>query len=343
MEYILLHEINKYSKDPIISQLSSLSQYHIIFKNSYLYKYHKYIDCYYHDHIKFTKFDSVSLNEKKPYNDSTYSMNKYNNIFHKVRKMYHIMSDEVFHDKNLQPINVTFFFPFHNFNTDIYGNYPLPNSIKKITIYGFLVPAFLKLLPKNLQYLNMKNLLLDNYYNIDFSSLPKSLKTLYLPKNFNNEICNLPSSLQKLSIGEEFDSPYSLPNNLKKLYIRANINLVNLPNKLKKLVLTEKFNKPIQNIPNNLDHLYIGIRFNNYVYELPNNLKKLTLITFSQIKPAALPESLETIIFGINHRYTIDKLPSKLKKLLIVRGNIVDITHVSNSVDIKYVNYVYLI
>ena len=75
---------------------------------------------------------------------------------------------------------------------------------------------------------------------------------------------NLPSNIERIIFGEKFNYPIdNLPNSI--IYIRFD--------------WVGEFDQPIYKLPSNLEELYFGSKFNNIICKVPDGFKKILLGT----------------------------------------------------------------
>ena len=117
------------------------------------------------------------------------------------------------------------------------------------------------------------------YYNFE-------TQTLSIPWDFNDELKKLPQDL-KIIIFEEDDYKFQYST----------------------------FNKPVNNLPENLTHLTFGSKFNQQVNNFTSSLTHLTF-GYGFNKPVDdLPENLTHLIFGFCFNQPVDNLPKNLTHL----------------------------
>ncbi len=177
-------------------------------------------------------------------------------------------------------------------------------------------------LPSNLEELVICTTIFDE----PVDNLPSKLKRLYIGAYlgyFNQYVDNLPPNLEILCISSTYfeQELNNLPDSLEILYIENYIDnlpdiLENLPQKLKTLYYAmshaedaEDVNYTVNNLPNNIKALYLGV-LNNTIDNLPDSVEKLYINGSSK--------SFESWNFNT----VINKLPKNLKTLYIDRKNI---------------------
>ena len=121
--------------------------------------------------------------------------------------------------------------------------------------------------------------MLEEYYNA-------KTKTLTLPFSFNEELTDLPLETMMIIFEEDLN---------KLLTSKFNKSVDNLPNNLTYLTFGAGFNQPVDNLPSNLTHLILGGCFDQLINNLPENLTHLT--------------------FGFNFNQSMDNLPLNIKKI----------------------------
>jgi hypothetical protein len=112
---------------------------------------------------------------------------------------------------------------------------------------------------------NVKKLCIGTEKDVGLDNLPETVKHLEISSEYNLPLENLPNSLETLIIGnhiirfheEPFPSLSNLPNSIKNLEIRIDI--------------------PIDDIPDSIENLRLGIGFKKNINRLPQNLKCLSI------------------------------------------------------------------
>jgi hypothetical protein len=232
------------------------------------------------------------------------------------------------------------------------------NSIKKIVysytlhngVFSNINKVDLSNLPECLEILDLSktNLKFEN-----LSNLPINLKFLSLNIYDDYELSYLPENLKELEISvDSYDTNLdNLPNGLEKMVINGYYmgELSNLPRKLKILhlidytqikALKNTYDKPILNLPPNLNELKIPIEYkylknifmSNVNIQYSNNsinLKKIIigninsdhwlfnhrLKQISSFDLKLLPDTIEVLEFGDEFNQEITYLPKNLKKI----------------------------
>ncbi len=172
------------------------------------------------------------------------------------------------------------------------------NPIVKLKFVGNFIP---KKYPKKLQYLEYGknyNKSVDNLQASQTLSASLPLRGLAKPCTKCKQACTCchpeethlvlsqamrrrcPKGITTLVFGEKFNQPVdNLPNSLKSLTLGYDFNLPvdNLPNGLTNLTFGYKFDLPVDNLPNSLIYLELGRYFKQPVNNLPNTIKVLKL------------------------------------------------------------------
>lgn len=127
------------------------------------------------------------------------------------------------------------------------------------------------------------------------------LERLSLSSKFNQPLHNLPGSLRELQLGFWYNSPLTLPSQLRRL---------DFP-------FAHAFNHPIT-LPPNIQHVVLGPSF-DWALVLPPSLRTMQFgLAFDQ--PILFPEGIEEINFTIYDQFfqhPLTSLPSSLKKLTL--------------------------
>lgn len=126
-------------------------------------------------------------------------------------------------------------------------------------------------------------------FNKSLSNLSYGIKRLYLNYSFNQELINLPESLEYLELTGAFDQLLDfLPKSVKEIHI------IHIPGPDGEPLLS-CFNKPLNNLPENLEVLELDcMDFNHPLDNLPEKLKCLVLNLYAF--KYDIPERLKNII-----------------------------------------------
>lgn len=200
-------------------------------------------------------------------------------------------------------------------------NYPiieLPDNITRL-VFGF--------------YFNQPVQLNSNLTHLEFDysfnqpvQLNSNLTHLVLGTSFNQPI-QLNSNLTHLTIGWDFNHPIQLNSKLTHLthynyyynYYK-HIHCYKLPESLKFLELTSCDDNIINNLPDRIEELVLGVGFDSKLSNLPNQLKKLTILNYTYVGELdELGDGIEELV--IYNNVQLDNLPSSLKKLIIKNKN----------------------
>lgn len=231
----------------------------------------------------------------------------------------------------------------------------LPINLKSLTIQT-RIPSTI-ILPPNLVYLKIHWNNLVNYENLTFPETLKALEIICFKHNDNNNSLvisyilpsglkylrigdflkfrfqNMPEELEFLLLEDGFDNEnLTLPNNLKSIYINADIDLHfkinNFPENLKHIHLTKANLEDLINLPNHLESFYVKhliINSEEY-YNFPSELKFLGFYPYNKTDNNEIlekiinnvPDSVEILVLDFNlDNLNINKLPSKLKEISI--------------------------
>lgn len=98
---------------------------------------------------------------------------------------------------------------------------------------------------------------------------------------------------------------------------KFNQSIDNLPSNIESLFLGYEFNQPINNLPNGLRCLYITGLFNQNVDFLPNTLEVLEIMSIFDKPIDNLPDSIEILVLPISYDNDILSLPRNLRKLTL--------------------------
>ena len=157
----------------------------------------------------------------------------------------------------------------------------------------------------NNQSQNQMEIETDGKFNHPVENLPNSLTHLKFGKHFNQPIDNLPPSLMQLELGDDFNQPIdNLPRSLVHLEFSQkscfNKSINNLPVSLKYLRLGYYFNQPVT-----YHTIFLGNENSTQFLITIINLFKFDE-KFNQ-PVDNLPESLKTIVFGWNFNQSVNK------------------------------------
>lgn len=185
---------------------------------------------------------------------------------------------------------------------------------------------------ERLKNLPIKKLGLGYYYNQSVKRLPKTITHLEFGYKFNLSIKSLKSntSITNLTLDHDFNHNInSLPKNLTNLTINAgkfSKSLDNLPNTITHLTLGLNFNSVIDNLPNSITHLTLGKKFNRLIDKLPNSITHLEFtsgndkydIPSSFTQPLDnLPNSIIYLVLPDSYNIELTSLPNHIKYLEI--------------------------
>lgn len=139
------------------------------------------------------------------------------------------------------------------------------------------------------------------YFGEIVDNLPNNITIVEFYGSANGPINHLPESVKLLCLGKEFTHNIdNLPNNLETLFLNSSC----------------EFNQSIDNLPQNLETLILGGEFNQPINNLPLNLKTLMFWCKFNHPLINLPPKLENLVFidkEFNH--SIDFLPNTIKHL----------------------------
>lgn len=158
-------------------------------------------------------------------------------------------------------------------------------------------------------------------------SFVENVEHIYFSMNFNKPI-NLKklvwlSNLKKITWGEKFNSEFELPNCVEYIEFGKEYNkpLNNLPTQLEILLFhsDSNFNQPINNLPNGLKIIYLPSIFSQSLDYLPESLEIIEFYDYSNynLEINNLPTNLKKISLGKKFSQTLDNLPINLKNLKI--------------------------
>jgi hypothetical protein len=154
-------------------------------------------------------------------------------------------------------------------------------------------------------------------------------KVLWITASFENTI-NLSDNNQIEIIyfdkGCVFDSSLdSLPSTLKHLEFHTDTDfsqpIDNLPQGLKTLIMGLSFIQLVDNLPDSLENLTLIGSFNNPIDNLPSGLKTLVLGEFFNQSIENLPKGLKKLVLSNNFAKPIDNLPPNLIYLQFENNN----------------------
>lgn len=208
------------------------------------------------------------------------------------------------------PPSLTYLKFGHNFSNEKYIQLPFPSNLTHLYLGSGFNSSLASILPpkiKNLSFGKPSYGFLSKF-NQPLYSLPPYLHTLTLTGNFNQSIDNdLPNTLVNLTIAGTFNQQINfLPPSLTHLTIGGYFNQqLYLPPHLTHLIFEKgDFNRPLDNLPISLTHLFFKLRshFNFPLLNLPPNLTHLILGLFfdNELK---LPSSLLFLCFGAPFRH----------------------------------------
>ena len=129
------------------------------------------------------------------------------------------------------------------------------------------------------------NLILGYSFNCKVDNLPHSLIYLTFGCKFNQPINNLPPVLTELVLGSNKInySMENLPSNIESIEFYQNnfeCRLQYLPPKLKeiKFYYYSKFNEPLNNLPDTIEHIKLSKYYTQEINKFPINLKSLSCV-----------------------------------------------------------------
>ncbi len=139
------------------------------------------------------------------------------------------------------------------------------------------------------------------YFGEIIDNLPNNIIIVELHGNTDGPINHLPESVKLLCLGKKFTHNIdNLPNNLETLFLNSSC----------------EFNLSIDNLPQNLETLILGGEFNQPINNLPLNLKTLMFWCKFNHPLYTLPAKLEHLVFiDKNFNYPINFLPNTIKHL----------------------------
>ena len=142
------------------------------------------------------------------------------------------------------------------------------------------------------------------------TNIPTNIIKIYFDFRFNLDIQNyLHPEILMLEYGSEFNKPID-----------------NLPLELEILKLGLKFNHPVSMLPESLEILYLSNQFNQDISNLPSGLKTLRLTGYKFNQSInSLPDSIDSIeLIELNNDYMteINKLPKKISKIVVDGKNL---------------------
>ena len=94
----------------------------------------------------------------------------------------------------------------------------------------------------------------------------------------------------------------------------------NLPNSIQKIFFGYAFNKLVNNLPNSIISLTFGSQFNQLVDNLPNSIQSLTFGSIFSQSINNLPSSIINLTFGQNFNLLVDNLPDSIINLTFNRN-----------------------
>jgi hypothetical protein len=179
---------------------------------------------------------------------------------------------------------------------------------------------------------NTKLITFDDNFNEPINDLifPPSVINLKFGKLFNQTIDNcIPLTIKYLTFGRDFNIPikYMLPGSIIYLafgrYFNQSIHGI-LPNNLKHLDFGKHFNQSIDNLPSSVITLYLRWYFSKPIHQLPNRLQILYIDSVCFITIRSFPLSITNLhlTFG---RHQISKIPDRVKFLTL--GNSIDLSN----------------
>lgn len=145
----------------------------------------------------------------------------------------------------------------------------------------------------------------------DVKSLLEKYDIIHFNRNFNQDLGNLPSNIKAIRFDDNENYYY------KWHYYQQHVNTLENSQRYE----YNKFNQPINNLPNGIEYLELSGQFNQSLTNLPNTLKYLYLnINNCSNSLDYLPSGLEYLILsnrtGIETIYG-NNLPIDLKELYI--------------------------
>ena len=156
------------------------------------------------------------------------------------------------------------------------------------------------------QLKNAKKIIFCDEYNFPVINVPNNIQSInFNSRYFNHALDNLPIGLKELNINQRFNQPLDyLPQGLEKLQFKSG----------------SIFNHTMENLPNSLKLLEIPLLYNQSIDNLPNNIEELRIGVKNIINDDNMfcPESDNIGELDIQHfNQKIRKLPNNIKKILI--------------------------
>ena len=163
---------------------------------------------------------------------------------------------------------------------------------------------------------SITHLTFSNHFNQLVDNLPNSITHLTFGRHFNQSVDELPNSITHLIFGSAFNqSVDNLPKNLTHLtfgwYFNQSVD--KLPKNLTHLTLSGIFNQPVNYLPESLIVLKL---FCDIIIEIPKNVKELH-INSSNFLLNNLPYNIEKLFIKYWVDRKINNLPSTLKEIII--------------------------
>lgn len=208
----------------------------------------------------------------------------------------------------------------------------LPLGVKKVTLGCDLNNLVLS---DSVEYLTIHGKVFSK-----IERLPENLKEIVFPSGYDFEIDNLPYGVKKVNLYCFVKPIKNIPPTLEEINLGSKYNLCvsRFKEGLKKIFLGDKFNKPIDNLPDSVEEIvfsyYSKFKFENAskwplslrkldlsklnwnipLLNLPSRIEKLTL-PYHFNKRLNYPAGLKRLEFGLRFNQELGILPDGLKKL----------------------------
>jgi hypothetical protein len=152
---------------------------------------------------------------------------------------------------------------------------------------------------------------------VDYHQLIKNVFTIRKLKNVTDCQFSL-NKITHINFDDKFNAPVdNLPQGIKSLTFGWEFNqpVDNLPRGIESLTFGWDFNQRVDNLPQGIKHLAFGWQFNQPVDNLPQGIKNLKFGRDFNQPVDKLPQGIKSLKFGRNFNQPIDKLPQGIEDL----------------------------
>ena len=161
----------------------------------------------------------------------------------------------------------------------------------------------------------------NKFIDFDKKQLESIIKCDYLEHYIrNNIISNIPFNIKKIKFDSYFNQDIQLFLHTQIIMLEFGFDfnkpINNLPIELNLLKLGSKFNHPVNNLPLKINTLIFGSNFNQPIDLLPNSIKVLVLSGDFNQDISNLPLGLKVLrLTGCEFNFSIDSSPNSIEIL----------------------------